>query len=214
MNKTLKALALLFALTNLLHAAPEKGSTAEKEKANWSFTPDESLPNVLILGDSISIGYTLQVRKLLEGKANIYRPINDDGSRPVNCSGTLFGLQRCSKILNAQKWDVIHFNWGLHDLKHVKKAGGHDKSNDPESPRQASPEVYAENLQKIVAALQKTEAKLVFATTTPVVPETLNPLRTPEDAILYNEVATKIMEEHKIRINDLHAFCLPHLDRC
>jgi len=203
-------LALLFTLTSL-HAEPEKGSTAEKKKAQWSFTPDEALPNVLILGDSISIGYTLQVRKLLEGKANVHRPLNDNGTRPVNCSGTLFGLQRSAKILAAHKWDIIHFNWGLHDLKHVKKAGGHDKSNDPKSPRQASPEIYEKNMREIVAALQKTGAKLIFATTTPVVPGTLNPLRTPEDPILYNNIATKIMAEHKIPINDLHAFCLPNL---
>lgn len=205
-------IALLFTQSLPLQAAPEKGSTVEKnKKISWTFTPDESLPNVLILGDSISIGYTLQVRKLLAGKANVYRPINPKNNRPINCSGTLFGLERCAKMLNAHKWDVIHFNWGLHDLKHVKKAGSHDKSNDPKSPRQASPEVYETKLKEIVAALQKTKAKLVFATTTPVVPGTLNPLRTPEDPILYNGIATKIMEKNNIRINDLHAYCLPHL---
>lgn len=205
-------LTSIFAITASLHAAPEKGSDVEKnKKISWTFTPDAALPNVLILGDSISIGYTLQIRELLKGKANVYRPVNAKGTRPVNCSGTLFGLQRCNGILKAHQWDVIHFNWGLHDLKHVKKAGTHDKSNDPKSPRQASPEVYEANMQKIVAALRKTNARLVFATTTPVVKGTLNPLRTPEDPIEYNGVATKIMEKNKIRVNDLHAHSLPHL---
>lgn len=207
-------IALISAFTLTSHAAPEKGSTVEKnKKTDWTFTPDEFLPNVLILGDSISIGYTLPVREFLKGKANIYRPVTTKGksTRPLNCSGTLFGLQRSAEILKAHKWDVIHFNWGLHDLKHVKKAGTHDKSNDPKSPRQASPEVYEAKLKEIVAALLKTESKLVFATTTPVVPGTLNPLRTPEDPVLYNGIATKIMEENKIAVNDLHAYCLPNL---
>lgn len=208
-------LASIAALTTSTHAqeAPIKDPRAKKKKVTWTFTPDEALPNVLILGDSISIGYTLQVRELLKGKANIYRPVNAQGTRPINCSGTLFGLQRSSAMLKAHKWDLIHFNWGLHDLKHVKKAGTHDKSNDPKSPRQASPEVYQEKLKEIVAALKKTEAKLIFATTTPVVPGTLNPLRTPQDPILYNGIAAQIMEENEIRVNDLHTYCLPHLQK-
>ena len=47
------------------------GSFEEKAKAyKWQLVPDPSLPNVLILGDSISIGYTLYVREMLKGKAN------------------------------------------------------------------------------------------------------------------------------------------------
>jgi hypothetical protein len=41
-------------------------------------TVDLSLPDVLLLGDSISIGYTLPTRRRLAGLANVYRP-------PVNC---------------------------------------------------------------------------------------------------------------------------------
>jgi len=43
------------------------------------------LPRVLLIGDSISIGYTLQVRELLQRKANVHRP-------PVNCQTTKVGL--------------------------------------------------------------------------------------------------------------------------
>lgn len=204
------ALACVHALP--LHAAPEKGSTAEKKKTkDWACQPVEGLPNVLILGDSISIGYTLQVRELLKGKANIYRPVNKQGTRPVNCSGTTDGMKRCGATLKARKWDVIHFNWGLHDLKHVKKAHTHDKSNDPNDPTQVTVEEYGVNLLKIIAELKKTGAKLVFATTTPVVEGTLNPLREPEAPVEYNAVATKLMEENDIPVNDLYAYCLPNL---
>ena len=206
--------ALVLASGFRLQAAPEKGSTAEKKKTkDWACKPVEGLPNVLILGDSISIGYTLQVRELLKGKANVYRPVNKEGTRPVNCSGTTDGMKRCGATLKAEKWDVIHFNWGLHDLKHVKKAGTHDKSNDPNSPTQVTVEEYEANLVKIIAELKKTGAKLVFATTTPVVPGTLNPLRTPEAPVEYNKVALKLMEKHGIPVNDLYAYCLPNLTK-
>ena len=39
------------------------------------------LPRVLLIGDSISIGYTLPVREALKGKANVHRPAG-------NCSST------------------------------------------------------------------------------------------------------------------------------
>ena len=37
------------------------------------------LPRVLLIGDSISIGYTLEVRKLLAGKANLHRIAENGG---------------------------------------------------------------------------------------------------------------------------------------
>jgi acyl-CoA thioesterase-1 len=204
-------LPLLVASAVQLNAAPEAGSTAEKQKLNWNFTPDPALPNVLILGDSISIGYTLQVRALLKGKANVYRPVSPDGKRPQNCSGTGSGVENIDRWLAGQTWAVIHFNWGLHDLKHVKKAGTNEKSNDPSGPTQATLEVYAKNLEAITAKLKTTGARLVFATTTPVVPGTLNPLRTPDAPVRYNAAALEIMKTNNIRVNDLFALCEPHL---
>ncbi|MDP4878472.1 MAG: SGNH/GDSL hydrolase family protein, partial [Opitutales bacterium] len=158
---------------------------------------------------SISIGYTLQVRELLKGKANVFRPMN--GNRVQNCNGTGVGVARLDKWLAGRSWDVIHFNWGLHDLKHVKKAGTNEKSNDPNDPTQATLEVYTKNMEIIVEKLKASGARLVFATTTPVVPETLNPLRTPEAPVEYNAAAVEIMHANNITINDLHSFALPHL---
>ena len=40
---------------------------------------DPGLPSVLIYGDSISMGYTQEVRKRLEGKANVYRMYRNCG---------------------------------------------------------------------------------------------------------------------------------------
>lgn len=193
-------------------APPETGSIAEKDKAQtWTFEPDPALPNVLIIGDSISIAYTLQVREHLQGKANVFRPMGRNGNRRENCGGTTYGIENIDRWLAVQKWDVIHFNWGLHDLKHVKTPGSNDKSNDPGDPPQATLEKYAENMKVLVSKLKATNAHLVFATTTPITPGTLNPLRTPEAPVRYNAAALKIMKANNIRVNDLHALCKPHL---
>lgn len=120
-------LILLLAPLAAQCATPEAGSHAETDqKADWSITPDLALPNVLILGDSISIE-------------------------------------------------------------------------------------YMQNMRVIVATLKTTGAKLIFATTTPVVSETKNPLRTPQAPLAYNGAAVKIMQENQIAVNDLYAYCLPNL---
>ena len=63
-----------------------------------------ALPRVLLIGDSISMGYTEPTRKLLQGKANVVRI-------PVNGGPTTTGLENLEKWLGAEWWDVIHFNW-------------------------------------------------------------------------------------------------------
>ncbi len=214
MNCMKHLLTFTWILSSLLStgsAAPEAGSLAETDKlAKWTFTPDPTLPNVLLLGDSISIGYTLQVRELLKGKANVFRPMPEQ--RRINCNGTISGVANLDKWLGGRDWSVIHFNWGLHDLKHVKTAGTNEKSNDPKDPTQATLVEYTQNMEVIVEKLKATGAHLVFATTTPVVPGTLNPLRTPEAPVSYNAAALEIMKANKIRVNDLYALALPHLD--
>lgn len=197
-------------------APPAEGLRTEQRKdIDWSFAPDPSRPNVLILGDSISIGYTLPVRKLLEGKANVFRPVTSDGTRPVNCSGTTVGVERIDEWLGERAWDVIHFNWGLHDLKHVgppAEDGRTQNVSGPDDPPQATVEAYSENLTVIVEKLKATGARLIFATTTPVTPGTTKPFRRPEAPAEYNAAALTIMNARSIAVNDLYSFCLPRLD--
>ena len=202
------------ALLEKIRTQPETVTSAveQEEEASWTFTPDPKLPNVLILGDSISIGYTREVRKLLAGKANVYRPMGPNGKRPANCSGTTAGVKQIDQWLKGTKWDVIHFNWGLHDMKHVKEPGADATSNSPDSPVQATVEKYVENLDAIVGKLKATQARLIFATTTPVVPGTTNPLREPDAPATYNAAALKIMQANSITVNDLFGYCQPHLE--
>jgi len=117
-----------------------------------------NMPQVLIIGDSISIGYTEPVMTILEGKAVVARP-------KENCQGTTRGMEAIDEWLGSHKWNVIHFNWGLHDLKHVKEDGLN--SNDPNDRQQAPIDQYEKNLDILVKRLKKTGAKLIFATTTP-----------------------------------------------
>ncbi|PQO42600.1 SGNH/GDSL hydrolase family protein [Blastopirellula marina] len=184
---------------------------ADEKKGVWAIEPDPALPNVLILGDSISIGYTLQVRKALEGKANVFRPHTADGTKAENCSGTTKGVEAIDRWLGDRKWDVIHFNWGLHDLKHVTEPGGNKVSKAASDPVQATVEQYAQNLEQIVAKLKATDAKLIFATTTPVPAGTSGVLREPEAPPKYNAAAVKIMQANGIEVDDLFAFCQPRL---
>lgn len=171
----------------------------------------EPQPRVLILGDSISIGYTPHVQELMEGEAEVLRPMRPNGNAE-NCSGTTYGVTEIDRWLEAGggKWAVIHFNFGLHDLKRVDPASG-AASGDPNHPRQAEPEAYERNLRQIVERLKKTGARLVFATTTPVPEGKLSPHRDPEDVERYNEIARRVMEENGVAIDDLYGFALPRL---
>ena len=158
---------------------------------------DPNLPNVLILGDSISIGYTTQVRQGLKGKANLIRP-------NANCGDTRRGLANIEKWLGDTKWDVIHFNWGLWDLCYrnpdSKTQGNRNKTDGKISV--PIPE-YEENLESLVDRLKRTGAILIWASTT-FVPEGESG-RFAGDEVKYNAAAARIMEKHGVKIDDLHA---------
>lgn len=174
-----------------------------------SLFSDKGLPKVLILGDSISIGYTPFVRELLNGWAEIYRPMHENG-KPENCQGTTNALKHIDRWLGDTQWDIIHFNFGLHDLKHVNPDTGKN-SNDPNHPLQADLKQYKKNLKTIVEILKLTNAELIFATTTPY-PDVVNdPLRDPGMPRKYNQAAINIMNRNGVRINNLHAFVVPRM---
>lgn len=160
-------------------AAKRQGRTTA-----WDYVQDDpALPRVLLIGDSISRGYTVPVRKALEGKANVHRA-------PANCGPTRKGLADLDVWLGDGKWDLIHFNFGIHD-------------------RNTPPVDYEHNLEEIVKRLQATGAKLVWASSTPI----------PADAEKYehgssarsNAIAEKVMQRHGIPVTDLYGYILPDL---
>jgi acyl-CoA thioesterase-1 len=157
------------------------------------------LPRVLLIGDSISIGYTLPVRALLAGHANVHRPDENGGS-------TAYGLERLDHWLGTGPWAVIHFNFGLHDLKYLDAKG--DYVTPDKGHQVASLEEYEKNLRALVARLKRTGAKLIFATTTPIPAGTQG--RVEGDERRYNEVAERVMRETGVAVDELHTYVQAH----
>ena len=156
---------------------------------------------VLIIGDSISIGYFEPTKDLLYEKADVYH-------NPGNAQHTAFGLEKLDEWLGDTQWDVIHFNHGLHDVKYVDETG---KRVSPAVGKQMIPiEQYERNLEELTVRLKKTGALLVFATTTPVPEGALGRVR--GDAARYNEVALEIMVRHGVAVNDLYGYAITRLD--
>ncbi|HZK81605.1 MAG TPA: SGNH/GDSL hydrolase family protein [Humisphaera sp.] len=166
--------------------------------ANPPGTP--GLPRVLLIGDSISIGYTIPVRRLLAGTANVHRI-------PVNGQATGYGLSHLKAWLGDGKWDVIHFNWGMWDFCYrnpkAQTQGHRDKVNGTVS---ITPEQYRENLERIVTMLQQTGAKLIWCSNTPVPDGEAG--RIKGDEIKYNAIAAEIMKKHGIAIDDLYTHAM------
>ncbi|WDQ15045.1 SGNH/GDSL hydrolase family protein [Rhodopirellula sp. P2] len=156
----------------------------------------EELPEVLIIGDSISIGYTPYVAAELEGKAVVRH-------NPGNAQDSGTGVQKLERWIGTEQWDVIHFNWGLWDLcyRHPqsKVQGNRDKVNGTLT---TPVEQYEKNLDEIVSRLKTTNAKLIWAQTT-TVPEGEAGRKVGDDTI-YNEAAARVMNKHGLAVNDLN----------
>jgi lysophospholipase L1-like esterase len=162
---------------------------AEKVRGSvsaWDYVADDpQLPRVLLIGDSVSRGYTLAVRKALAGKANVHRA-------PENCGGTANGLKKLEIWLGNGRWDLIHFNFGIHD-------------------RNASPEDYRQRLEAIVEKLHATGARLVWASTTPIPPDTKEGPSVTAAIIEKNKIASQVMQQHGIPTDDLYGTIMPQI---
>ena len=153
----------------------------------WDFVQDNpQLPRVLLIGDSVSRGYTQATRRALNGKANVHRA-------PANCGPTATGLKKLDVWLGDGRWDVIHFNFGIHDRK------------TPVAD-------YAERLERLVERMKKTGAKLIWASTTPI-PNDPSKKQTAASIVERNEAAAAIMKKHGIATDDLFTAITPHLER-
>ena len=169
---------------------------------SFSFTSlgANDLPKVLIMGDSISIGYTPHVVENLKGVAEVLR-------HKGNAGPTIRGVAKIEEWLGEERWDLIHFNWGLWDMY------GWEYHQEDRSPK-----AYGKRLEFLVARLKKTGAQLIWATTTPACPahETTMKRRFKQEVLIpkdlerkYLEVALGVMKKNGVQINDLHAFMKP-----
>jgi len=198
--RTVLSLLFLTCLTAVCSAQTQK-----KKGPMAPIADVPGLPRVLLIGDSISTGYTLPAREALKGVANVHRIATNGGP-------TSRGLEHLEAWLGTSKWDIIHFNWGLHDLcyRHPdsKTQGNRDKVNGTVTH---GVEEYSANLEKLVLRLKKTGTRLIFATTTPV-PEGEAGRKVGDD-LRYNKAARAVMKKHGVSINDLHAVMAGRMDQ-
>jgi hypothetical protein len=156
------------------------------ESNAWDFVKDDpQLPRVLLIGDSVSRGYTQTVRKALAGKANVHRA-------PANCGPTSLGLKKIEVWLGDGKWDVIHFNFGIHDR------------NTPVAE-------YSQRLELLIERMRKTGAKLIWASTTPI-PDDVAKNQTAASIVERNKAADQVMTKYGVVTVDLFTMITPHLE--
>ncbi len=157
----------------------------------------KELPKALLIGDSISIGYTPHVIAALKGKVDVKH-------HKGNAQHTGTGLKMLDRWVGQTDWDVIHFNWGLWDLcyRHPesKNQGRRDKVRGTLT---MSLEAYEKNLEQLVVRLKKTKARLIWAHTTTVPKGEAG--RKLGDDDKYNAAAARVMKKHGVEINDLNA---------
>lgn len=153
-----------------------------------------TVKNVLLIGDSIRMGYDKAVKSTLEGKANVYFP-------DENCRFAAYVL-RCiheyKGLIENGTVDVLHWNAGLWDCLRLFE-------EDPHTPI----DIYAYYIERICVRIKKIfpDAKVVFATSTKVLSEKMskNFKRYNEEIEKYNEAAVAVVIKYGFAVNDLYA---------
>lgn len=152
------------------------------------------MKNLLLIGDSIRMGYDKSVKKTLQGKANVLFPSE-------NCRFASYVLRNFHEYLGETKGediDVIHWNAGLWDCLRLF-------GEEPHTPI----DVYAYYIERICVRIKKLcpNAKVIFATSTKVLSEKMdiNFKRYNEEIEKYNETAVNVVKKYGFLINDLYA---------
>lgn len=162
---------------------------------------DKSLKNVLVIGDSVSIGYTPSVGKNLSDVAKVHHApydVRDGGAEETN-----YGLQcldyflRSPYSLDKLLPDVLMFNFGLHDGPLGNKTIPGQQGNSTVYPGEL--EQIAKKLADYASA-SSGKVKLLFALTSPM----LCNVNADGNVQSLNNVALSIMQKYKIPVLDVH----------
>ncbi len=150
------------------------------------------MPLIVLIGDSIRMGYQPFVQEELRDEMEVWGATQNGGTS----SNVLAHLE---EWVISRDPDVVHLNCGLHD---IKKEFGAENNNIPL-------EEYQENVEQILRTiLEKTSAKVIWATTTPVNErrhhETKGFDRFETDVEAYNREATQIAQKLGVQINNLY----------
>ena len=154
------------------------------------------MKTLLLLGDSIRIGYDKSVRRTLEGKAEVIFP-------QENCRFASYLLRYIHEYAqNRTDIDVVHWNAGLWDCLRLF-------GEEPHTPI----DVYAYYIDRICIRMQKLfpNAKFIFATSTALQSEKMsrNFKRYNEEIEKYNEAAIEVVKRHGHEVNDLYSLSAP-----
>lgn len=151
-------------------------------------------PKVLIIGDSISMGYTRHAVSAVGESLELVRHDGNGGDSSNVLSHLPQWLERFHDA------ELVHVNCGLHDIKRSR----------PDGSYQVPLEKYRENLSSIADMLKSAGRNVLWAATTPVMDEMHAARgsdfdRYQQDVLTYNQAAAEIMSEAGVSINDLHA---------
>jgi hypothetical protein len=173
-------------------AEPRRSVT---EKIEWTYTdrpetPNAALPNVLLVGDSITRAYYAATAKALEGRANVYYfatsvSVGDERLQPQ--------LAEYFRMI-AVPFVVVHFNNGMHGWGYTE-------------------EEYRRYFPELIEAVHRgaPKAKLVWATVTPVRKDKEGGATNARiDA--RNAIAAGFVKREGIAVDDQHALMMGHQD--
>lgn len=151
------------------------------------------MKRVVLIGDSIRMGYQETVRTELGNSADVWGPKQNGGTSEKV-------LSRLDHWAITREPDVLHINCGLHDLK---REFGQAAAAIP-------PDVYEQNVRTIMTrARRETDAIVVWALTTPVNQEWHHKNKSFDrfeaDVSTYNALAANIARDLDIVVNDLFA---------
>ncbi len=195
-------LLLLAALAIVLPKVPAQApanpqspaSRPEEIEWTWEVRPsqvDAKLPNVLLVGDSITRNYYPEVQRQLAGVANVYLFAT---SASVGDPRLIRQLDEFAAMENVP-FKVVHFNNGMH---------GWTYSED--EYKNAFPSLIKE-LHNISST-----ASFIWATITPVKTETL-PGPTNQRIDARNSIALTLIAKTKIPVDDEHELMTHHADQ-
>jgi hypothetical protein len=192
-RRRLLMIASMIAMGTCL-AGPDDGPKLIREDIEWLdvWLPDANAsdrPRVLLIGDSIARGYGPKVEQTLKGKAYVARLAT---SKSV---GDPALLTEVALVLGQSRFDVVHFNNGLHGFGYTE-----------DDYRAAFPSLL-ETLRK-----GSRDAKRIWATTTPIrdreKPSRFDP-RT-DRVRARNAIAGRLVAAEKIPVDDLFGLVEGH----
>ena len=187
---------LLFAVCGLSSVAiAQKPSTIpEKIEWTWEVRPDAvnpHLPNVLILGDSISRNYYPEVVKNLSGIANVYLMASSTsvGDPRIEVQIAEFGS------MERVRFSVVHFNNGMYGWTYTEAQYGTD---------------FPKYLRAVRTLVQRKEG-LIWASTTPVRSDADTGATNPRIEER-NRIALSLIQAAGIPVDDQSSLMQQHQD--